>query len=339
MRRRTLLPILAASFAFGAAGQGFDSQAVAEGLSTGDTASIQRARSQAVEYLASPTLRVQQRLEADDALRPALGQALASEDEFRTVNALLVMGHLVTPTSLQAVTPYLEDPRPGVKYAAYKAMRTSLNILSQQAAPSLQPNAALDAFGSLVEAVEAQTDPIAIEGGLRAIAAADRVSAQNLRQLEEAARRALPTVASLHAERLESQDDPEDYRVLIGAMLYAMLELRIAINAPDARFSDEALTSAASLGGAVLSHAYTAYEAAGGISSIDDDRRELLGQAIAASETLVYFALRGLGTDAQPTGLAATFQSEDDRGFRAGILRIIGPTGILQRNGIQVAGG
>ena len=75
------------------------------------------------------------------------------------------------------------------------------------------------------------------------------------------------------------------------------------------------------------------------IAGLTPEEREPLQQAIAASENLVYFALNRLGADVDRTTIAESFQNADDRAFRSGVLRVIGPTGSVRQAGIEVAGG
>ncbi|MGP1271778.1 MAG: hypothetical protein ACTS22_00435 [Phycisphaerales bacterium] len=319
-------------------GQGFDADAIARGLTEGDTAEIQRARSEAVAYLGTD-LRVSDRLAADAALGASVDEALGSDDEFRVVNALLVAGHLVTPTSLQKLTPFLDDERPGVRYTALKSLRASLEILSRQASPSLQPDAAMSALSVLERVASAERDPAAIEAALRAIAAAGSMASPQMRVLQDRAAIALPTIAAEHLARLEAMDDDGLHTQTLGAILYAMLELRIDLSNRDARMPDNAVRAAAKLGGDMIAYVFRLYEKGQTVASISQERREPLAQAISASETLVFFALSRLGADVERTTIADAFQNADDRAFRAGVLRVIGPTGSLSQAGVQVAGG
>ena len=336
--RSTISALLMLLLAPALLAQGFDAESVARGLTEGDTAAIQKARADAVGYLSSE-LRVSDRLAADEALGSAVQAALDSDDEFRVINALLVAGHLVTPTSLQRVTPFLSDERPGVRYTAYKAMRVSMDILSSQASPSLQPDAATSAIEMLVNATARETDPASVEAGFRAIAAAATMASPQLRSLADNAALALPTSASAHLARLDSIPDLDDRQQTLGAILYAMLELRIDLSNRNARMTDAAVRAATKLGGDMIAHAYRAYEVEGTIAGISEPQRAPLQQAIAASESLVFFGMSRLGADVDRTTIAEAFPHADDRAYRSGVLRIIGPAGVLKQIGIEIAGG
>ncbi|MEO1513298.1 MAG: hypothetical protein AAFU70_14590, partial [Planctomycetota bacterium] len=74
----------------------------------------------------------------------------------------------------------------------------------------------------------------------------------------------------------------------------------------------------------------------GRLASIDPDRRELLRQTISTAESVAYLALGRLGEQAAETNLAAAFGSGDDRAFRAGVFRIIGPAGSIPAVGVEL---
>ncbi|MEM8758224.1 MAG: hypothetical protein AAGF47_10645 [Planctomycetota bacterium] len=332
-------------FAFSVAGclaanaslsQPFDAAAAAESLAGGDTAAIEEAREDAVRYLSQRRLSVSDRLAAEGALRDAIESAIESGDEFRTVNALLVAGYLVTPTSFQAIEPLLRDERPGVRYAAFKAMRDSMRVLGEQASPSLQPSAAGEAFERLAEAARSETDPTNIEAGLRALGAATTMRSDRMRALAERAQIEFSGTALTHLRGIDRNADDQAYRQSLGAVLIAVLDLRTLLSDRSLRIDEAAVRGAAELAGGVIQHVYEGFTEAGSIESIPESRRLMMAQAMTAGETLAFFAVSRLDSGVTATEVAADFSRGDDRSFRAGALRIIST---LERNGIPTGGG
>lgn len=337
MTLRTL--IAAHILAFAAAGlsaQTFDPASVTEDLSSADTRRVQNARDDAVAYLGNPGLSVSDRLAAVQALDAPIAEAAESDDEFVVTNALLIAGQFVTPTGFQILTDHLDADSPSIRYAAYRGLRSSFAILADQSAPSLQPSAAQSAFSRLVEAVGTESDANTLEAGYRAIAEALTVTASPLKPLESAAGVALGRLAADRMGQLDALDE-SDYAPTLGSSLYAALEYRRLLSTAGRRIDDATARSAAALAGEIIGHAYAQFEAAGGISNIDPDRRELVRQALSTAESVAYLALGRLNADPTQTNLAGAFQNADDRAFRADAFRLIGPAGSIRGAGVELS--
>lgn len=317
------------------AAQQFDADDVVADLASGETDRVQDARDAAVEYLGNPSLSVSDRLAAVSALDAAVTEAAGNEDEFVGVNALLIAGQFVTPSGFQLLTERLDSGTPGMRYAAYRGLRSAFAILADQSAPSLQPNAALASFNRLADAARTESDTNTLESAYRALAESLTMAAAPLKPLETTAGATLAGIADARVDQLiELADD--DYTLTLGSTVYVALEYRRLIGNQSRRIDDATLEAAAALGGELIGHAYAQFEAAGSVNAIDADRRELLRQTISTAESLAYLALGRLGQQATETNLAGAFGDGDDRAFRAAVLRVIGPAGGLARAGISI---
>ncbi|MEM9661769.1 MAG: hypothetical protein AAF937_05625 [Planctomycetota bacterium] len=332
------LATLAASQGAAVLAQPFDAARLAADLTSGETARVQDARDAAVGYLGNPGLSVSDRLAAVSAVESAVTSAAESEDEFVGVNALLIAGQFVTPSGFQLLTDRLDDETPGVRYSAYRGLRSAFGILADQNAPSLQPAAARTAFDRLAEAARSEQDANTLESAYRALAEPLTVSASPLKPLETQAGATLARVADERVAQLALMEG-DSYALTLGAVVYVSLEYRRLLGTPGRRFDDATLQSAAALSGELIGHAYDEFQRAGStIDGIDADRRALLRQTLSAAESLAFVALRGLGESVAPTTLAEAFENGDNRAFRAGVLRIIGPAGSLSQAGVAVDG-
>ncbi len=315
--------------------QAFDAERLAADLASGETDRVQRARDASVDYLGNPGLSVSDRLAAVSALEAAVAEAVAADDEFVGINALLIAGQFVTPSGFQLLTDRLGSDTPGVRYAAYRGLRSAFSILANQTAPSLQPNAARSAFQRLAEAARQESDPNTLESAYRALAEALTMSAGPLKPLEAEAGAALAAIADERVNRL-SELTGDEYVLTLGSTVYVALEYRRLIGNQSRRIDDATPRAAAALAGELIGHAYAQFDAAGSIDAIDPERRDLLRQTLSTAESLAYLALGRLGQQVEPTTLAETFRNGDDRSFRAGVLRVIGPAGSIARAGITI---
>lgn len=318
-------------------GQSFDAERLAADLASGETQRVQDARDSAVDYLGNPSLSVSDRLAAVSALESAVSEAANGDDEFVGVNALLIAGQFVTPSGFQMLTDQLQAETPGVRYAAYRGLRSAFNILADQNAPSLQPAAARSAFDRLADAARTESDANTLESSYRALAEALSVTASPLKPLEARAGATLASIADARVDQL-AELEGDEYTLTLGAIVYVSLEYRRMLGAPGRRFDDATLQAAAALAGELIGHSYGEFQNAGSIASINADRRELLRQAISAAEGLAFVALGQLGEQAAATNLAQAFGTGDDRAYRAGVLRVIGPAGSLNIDGVTIDG-
>lgn len=318
-----------------AAAQAFDAQRVVGDLTSGETERVQRARDAAADYLGDPTLSVSDRLATVSAIGDAVTEAAASDDDHLVTNALLIAGRFVTPSGFQVLTESLGDSRPGVRYAACRGLRSSFEILADQASPSLQPQAARRALDSLLETAADEQDLHIVASAYRAIAELLTVTAGPLKPLESYAGERLASIADSRVADL-AELDASDYPLALGSALYTSLEYRRLMQQPGRRIEDSTIRAAAALAGEIIGHAYGEYERAGSIEDIDADRRELLRQAIATAESVAYLAAERLGAEPTQTSIAQDFGNADDRAFRAGIFRVIGPAGTIPGEGIQI---
>lgn len=336
MTLRTFFAALAAVLVTGhSAAQAFDSAAVIRQIEAGTTDSIQSARTSVVRYLGDPRLSVGDRLAAAGALIQAVTGAVASEDEFTTVNGVLMAGSLVTPESMPIVTSSLTDGRPGVRYAGCKALGDSLAIIGRQASPSVQPDVARRALDQLTAAAREEQDPSILECAFRAIVAASSMSASSMKPLEPIAAESLAALAEQRVSTLDAISGDEYTRTL-AAVVYAAAEARrmLSENRPSDTLATR--TAAATLGGEIIGHTYKVFASRGSIAAIDETQREHLAQAVAVGEGAVYFAARAMGKPAETTQIAEAIRAGDDRAFRAQALRLIGPTGVLAGLGVTI---
>ncbi len=323
MTARTLIAAFTVALASAQApAQSFDPEALAQDLASGETDRVQEARDDAVAYLGNPGLSVSDRLAAVSALEGAVAEASNAEDEFVATNALLIAGQFVTPTGFQVLTDHLSQDRPGIRYAAYRGLRSSFAILADQTAPSLQPGAARAAFDRLVQAARDETDANTLESAYRAIAESLTITANPLKPLETQAGATLAEVADERIDTL-AELTQDDYALTLGSALYVALEYRRLLGSAGRRVDDQTTRAAAALAGELIGHAYAEFDAAGGIGSINAERRELLRQTLSTAESVAYLALGRLGQQAAETDLAGAFQAADDRTFRAGAFRVI----------------
>ncbi|MEO0629217.1 MAG: hypothetical protein AAFY46_00635 [Planctomycetota bacterium] len=336
MNLRTLTAtFLTITLTAGAAAQSFDAEALAANLASGETERVQEARDAAVGYLGNPGLSVSDRLAAVSAIDASVSEAVQSDDEFVAVNALLIAGQFVTPSGFQVLTEHLDHETPGVRYAAYRGLRSAFSILADQNAPSLQPAAARSAFERLADAARSEADANTLESAYRALAESLTINAGPLKPLEASAGASLGRIAGDRVSSLDGLAE-DDYVLTLGSTLYVALEYRRLLGSAGRRFDDETPRAAATLAGELIGHAYSQFDAAGGLASIDPDRRELLRQTISTAESVAYLALGRLGEQAAETNLAAAFGNGDDRAFRAGVFRIIGPAGSIPGTGVEL---
>lgn len=336
MTLRSFFAALAASLVSGlSSGQAFDAAGVVRQIEAGTTESIQAARTSILRYLGDPRLSVGDRLASAGALIQAVAGAVASEDEFTTVNGVLMAGSLVTPESMPIVTSALTDGRPGVRYAGCKALGDSLAIIGGQGSPSVQPDVARRALDQLTAAARDEQDPAVVECAFRAIAAATSMSASSMKPLEPVAAEALAALAEQRVGTLDALHG-DAYTRTLGAVVYAAAESRRLLS--ESRPGDTAATrtAAATLGGEIIGHAYKVFAGQGSIAAIDEAHREHLAQAAAVGEALVFFAARALGKPAENTQIAEALRAGDDRAFRSQALRLIGPTGVLAGLGVTI---
>ena len=318
-----------------ASAQNFDAARLAADLASGETERVQDARDAAVGYLGNPGLSVSDRLAAVSALEPAINDAARADDEFVVVNAILIAGQFVTPSGFQILTDHLDHEKPGVRYAAYRGLRSAFGILANQTAPSLQPAAARTAFDRLAEAARAEPDVNTLEAAYRALAESLTLTANPLKPLEAAAGASLAALADERVNALATLES-DDYTLTLGSTLYVALEYRRLLGSAGRRLDDQTIRAAAALAGELIGHAYGQFEAAGSINAIDPERRDLLRQSLSAAESVAYLALGRMGQQATQTALAESFGTGDDRAFRAGVFRVIGPAGSLAQAGVKI---
>ncbi len=152
----------------------------AKGLTAGEAADVSRARKELVQPLENRAVTVRFRLAYAQALGDALRAAANSPNEQQVINALRLSGELATPSAMTLISPALTDKRPAVRYAAaFAAARLFEAVEQHEPAP---------AAGQLVKLVrdlrlplEAESDPIVIDGLVLALSAATRIPDQKFR--------------------------------------------------------------------------------------------------------------------------------------------------------------
>ncbi len=300
-----------------------------ERLSSDQFEDIKRARSAIIDVIDDPGLGVSQRLDASSQLIDPLETLMASGDELKMVNALMIAGSLITPEAMALIEDAYENENPGVRYAAVKALRSTFEVLGAQRTPSLQSGEVTRQIQTASEILKNDEDLFVAEGAARALISAAKMRDQ---RLTSAATRAFAALTEATTERLNSIDELSESEAdgLIRIVMLADFELGRIVQSGPAQPSNDQLVEAGALAGDSLAYVYRRFEEAGRtIGSMESDDAAMLGQLVSSAENLLYSVQAKLGQNASRVSLKAAFDSGNDRDFNRGILTLIGGSGVL----------
>ncbi len=289
---------------------------------------VQAARSSIITAISDPGMPVGSRLEASGQLIDPVRAMIESGDENQIVNGLMIAGSIVTPEAIGLIESTYASETQGVRYAAMRALRTTLRILGEQRTPSLQAPEVARQVKAAGEILRNDTDAYVAEGAARALAQGAKMGNDRLASSAEAAFTELAQGASARLKSIDELSEEKHEGVIRIAMMSTFELGRIlqGVNRP----GPEAVREAGALAGDSLAYVYKRFQDAGRqIGSIDADQKLPLTQLVGSSETLIYYARSALGQSAQQTQLRANFEAGNDRDFNRNILSIIGGTGIL----------
>ena len=290
---------------------------------------IKVARSDIIAAIDDPNMATSERLEASSQLIEPLTGMIGSEDELKIVNALMIAGNIVTPEAVALIESSYQDSNPGVRYAALKALRSTLEILGNQRTPSIDTREINRQIETVADMLRNDTDTFVAEGAARALIAGAKMRDSRLSASAELAFGELAAATSKRLAGIDSIQEDKQIGVVRIAMMSNFELGRILQSGPNKPGRD-AIRSAAGLAGDSLAHAYSEFEAADRkIASISEDDAEMLAQLVGASENLVYSAQTALGQDPTRAALRGAFESGSDRDFNRAILTLIGGSGVL----------
>ncbi|HED52633.1 MAG TPA: hypothetical protein ENJ00_00320 [Phycisphaerales bacterium] len=298
-------------------------------LGSDDIELVTDARPDILDVIGNPGLSVGDRLQAAGQLVEPVRSLIASDDELREVNGLLLAGALVTPDAMELIETGFESDKPGVRYTATRALRNTFAILGSQRTPSLQAQEISRQIKTLGEVLRHDPDPYVSEGAARALVAAANMADPRLNPI---AQRAFSELALGTADRMQSLGDlPEDQHLgIIRIAMVTNFNLRKILQDRKRNLDNKHVIGAASVAGDSLAYAYSRFQNAGRkLEAIDPSERDTLAQLVGTSELVVYFARARLERQPDRTSLREAFASGKDRDFNRGILALIGKSGVL----------
>ena len=300
-----------------------------DNLTSEDVELVLAARPDILDVIGNPGLSVGDRLQAAGQLVDPVRSLVESDDELLEVNGLLLAGALVTPDAMELIESGFESDKPGVRYEATRALRTTFTILGSQRTPSLQAQEVSRQIKALADVLRHDPDPYVSEGAARALVAAANMNDQ---RLDAIAQRAFSELALGSAERMQTIGDlPEGQRRgIIRIAMITNFNLRKILQDRKRNLEAQHVIDAATVAGDSLAYAYGRFQDSGRkIDAIDPEEREAIAQLIGTSELVVYFARTRLERQPERTALRDAFASGKDRDFNRGILSLIGSSGVL----------
>lgn len=302
-----------------------------ERLASENASEIQMARSAIITAIGNPEMAVGERLAASGQLIEPVRALIDSGDENKIVNGLMIAGHIVTPEAIGLIEGTYEHELPGVRYAATRALRTSMRILGSQRTASLQLPEVSRQIKAAGRLLTGDTDPFVAEGAARALIQTAKITDSRFAAASEEAFGELARGASSRLSGIGSLSVDKREGVVRLAML-STFELGRLLQTPGRKPAQDRVRDAAALAGDSLAYVYGRFQNSGRqIASIEAPESAILAQLIGSSETLIFFAQGALGATGEQPQLRANFEAANDRDFNRNILTIIGGTGVLTR--------
>ena len=300
-------------------------------LASDNPAEVQQARSAIITAIGDPGMAVGDRLAASGQLIEPVRALLDSGDENEIVNGLMIAGHIVTPEAISLIEGTYGHELPGVRYAATRALRTSMRILGSQRTASLQSPEVSRQIKAAGKLLVSDPDPFVAEGAARALIQTAKITDSRLAVAAEEAFGELARGVSARLAGIGSLPEEKREGVVRLAML-STFELGRILQTPGRKPGEAIIRDAAALAGDALGYVYKRFTDSGRqISGIDAAESALLAQLVGSSETLVFFAQGALGAAGEQPQLRANFEAANDRDFNRNILTMIGGTGLLTR--------
>lgn len=300
-------------------------------LSSDDTEQVQQARSSIISVINDSSMAVGDRLQASQQLVDPVRAMIESGDEIKTVNGLMIAGCIVTPEAIGLIEQSYKSDEPGVRYAAMRALRTSMRILGQQRTASLQSAEIMRQVKAAGEMLRSDADPYVAEGAARALVQTAKLTDSRLTAAADAAFVELAKGTSARLAGIGSLSEEKQEGVVRIAMM-STFELGRILQSSPRKPGTDAIRDAAGLGGDALAYVYKKFQDAGRqIGSINASETKMLALLIGSSENLIYYAQSAMSQPGEQTQLRANFESGNDRDFNRNILGVIGGTGTLTR--------
>jgi len=259
-------------------------------------AEVARGRRELLTHLTGPELSGAARGELGAEIAPTIREALGRESEFAAVNAVLVAGGLATNESVGIVLEAFEDDRVAVRVAAMTAASWVFDQIENHP-PAAFPNRAADLLEGLGEAIRTESDPLVVDGAIRAMSAAWEVDRERFAGvLRDEALRGL---ALSVRDRLRGMPDEAQSREFYAALARAGEELQRAVRDDlNREFGDAAVREAAREFAAGVVEYIGARIGSGDLTSSPDERsalrREAMAQVLGSTQNLVFIAFRRL---------------------------------------------
>jgi len=296
-------------------------------LRGGEPAAISIAREDLIAPLvASDDISVSFRLTYADALMPTL-QALVGGDEVGAIAAIRIAGELGTGQSVDLLIDALDAESPGVRYAGAQALGATLRLIAE-GNPAVQAERATGVIEVLSDLIEAESDPLVVDAGVRALDAV-RNSAPLRQAAIEAAALAMIEQIRVRRDRVAADANATEPA---ASMLRAIVAARGFFIAVGAGVPEPTAESVLLMTGHAMAYGVRLIEDRSGWAGLSADEDETVSSMLIAAEAvggLSYLSLTGQQVNEQP--ILRAVENEDLNTLRNAVNGWVGPNGRICR--------
>lgn len=297
------------------------------GLASDDPKVIKASRDAILQPLrsaaASGGVSVSFRTELQKQLYPVLEAHVADKRELVAVNAVRLAGETAHANTLKLVSRALDDERPGVKYAACYAARTTLDAAKVN--PAISARDMIVLLGKLGEVGSATTDPRVLEGVVLAMESGSSIPDTTIAGARVQSLTALAGVVNKQVKRLGTNEAPAP---MLSGLLRAASVARSVFT--DSSTGGQAITgqggkAMVELAGDLLSLSAKLCDS----PAVTGDDRGTLEQMTAAAEAVLVLAMDATGKSAPVAKLSEPLRSGNCDGVKKAADGLLGNSGVV----------
>lgn len=286
-------------------------ESVSGSLDSDDIRDAARAREQLVRPLEDRDVSVAFRQAYGQALAPVLSAHSDSDDVQKQLLALRLAGELATSDSLRILRKHLKSDDAGIRLFSIGRVQRVFEMTAAHGL-AISSSEATDLVRLITKESESTTDPIELDGIVRALAAGASLPGADLTGARNLSVQSMEGVVSPILRGLEPTDDTESaYRLALRAAS-AMTSSIIDVNAST---NPASLKSSIGLAGDILSvplrQIFAGYD-------LEGEERELTVRAVQSADALLYFARKSQsgGSQVAQTSFSEMLQKGEDREYR-----------------------
>lgn len=271
---------------------------------SGKAEAIKKDRTALLEPLLGTQAATPFRLEYSARLDPILTPLAEHENELIAVNALVIAAELATQRMVDILKASSASTKPSVRYQSAYGLRRTFEALQNMPSPTIQPGQIELAIDFIGTRLNAENDPLVIDGLVRAALEGAKLPNQRSRALAVIGREC----AAL-SKALPPATVPD---AMLDAMLRAGAGVRdLVSDSETGQIDSPTLEQAAKLGGQLVALAVRAAESR---AITEKGRRELFAQIAGVGESVVLLAAtRKDGKDRQSKRFGEDFRTSEAR--------------------------